>query len=139
MVLNSLHISTHKPFMQSTLIATVLVIEDTLSQLELINHYLREGGYNVIQAITAKEGLNMAIEQKPDLIITDVVMPGMSGFELCRSLKRHPETENVPIIICSSKSQEIDRLWGMRQGADAYITKPFTREQLLRTIRSVGN
>lgn len=125
--------------MQSTLIATVLVIEDTLSQLELINHYLREGGYNVIQAITAKEGLNMAIEQKPDLIITDVVMPGMSGFELCRSLKRHPETENVPIIICSSKSQEIDRLWGMRQGADAYITKPFTREQLLRTIRSVGN
>jgi len=64
-------------------------------------------------------------------------MPEMSGFELCRSLKRNPITAKVPIIICSSKNQEIDRLWAMRQGADAYITKPYTREHLLRTIKSV--
>lgn len=117
---------------------TVLVVDDTPSEMELLSHYLRESGYTVINTISAKEALNKAIELKPDVIVTDVVMPGMSGFELCRSLKKHPETEKVPIIICTSKGQEIDRLWGMRQGADVYITKPFTREQLVRAVRSVG-
>ncbi len=117
---------------------TVLVVDDTPSEMELLSHYLRESGYAVINTISAKEALNKAIELKPDVIVTDVVMPGMSGFELCRSLKKHPETEKVPIIICTSKGQEIDRLWGMRQGADVYITKPFTREQLVRAVRSVG-
>jgi two-component system, chemotaxis family, response regulator PixH len=81
--------------------------------------------------------MEKAIAEQPDAIVTDVVMPGMSGFELCRSLRRHPITEKMPIVICSSKDQEIDRLWGMKQGADAYITKPFTREQLVRAVRSV--
>lgn len=116
----------------------VLIVEDTLSELELMSHYLRESGYTVINAIGAKEALDKVSEDKPDVIITDVVMPGMSGFELCRRLKTHPATENVPIVICSSKDQEIDRLWGMKQGADAYITKPFTREQILRAIKSVA-
>lgn len=117
---------------------TVLVVEDTPSEMELLSHYLREGGYSVIGVVSAKDALNKAIEIKPDVIITDVVMPEMSGFELCRSLKKNPETQKVPIIICTSKGQEIDRLWGMRQGADVYITKPFTREQLIRAVRSVG-
>lgn len=124
--------------MSTTLMSTILVVEDTLSELELMSHYLREGGYTVINAIGAKEALNKISEQKPDVIITDVVMPGMSGFELCRRLKSHPLTEKVPIVICSSKDQEIDRLWGMKQGADAYLTKPFTREQILRAIKSVA-
>ncbi|MBE9009781.1 response regulator [Pseudanabaenaceae cyanobacterium LEGE 13415] len=124
--------------MSLTLMGTVLVVEDTPSEMELLSHYLREGGYSVIGVVSAKDALNKAIEIKPDVIITDVVMPGMSGFELCRSLKKNPETQKVPIIICTSKGQEIDRLWGMRQGADVYITKPFTREQLIRAVRSVG-
>lgn len=124
--------------MSTTLMGTILVVEDTLSELELMSHYLREGGYNVINAVGAKEALNKVLEQKPDVIITDVVMPGMSGFELCRRLKTHPATEKVPIVICSSKDQEIDRLWGMKQGADAYLTKPFTREQILRAIKAVA-
>jgi twitching motility two-component system response regulator PilH len=124
--------------MSPTLIRTILVVEDTLSELELMSHYLREGGYTVINAVGAKEALNKISEQKPDVIITDVVMPGMSGFELCRRLKTHPDTEKVPIVICSSKDQEIDRLWGMKQGADAYLTKPFTREQILRAIKAVA-
>jgi twitching motility two-component system response regulator PilH len=103
-----------------------------------MSHYLREGGYTVINAVGAKEALNKVMEKKPDVIITDVVMPGMSGFELCRRLKTDPVTENVPIVICSSKDQEIDRLWGMKQGADAYLTKPFTREQILRAIKAVA-
>ncbi|MBD1843226.1 response regulator [Cyanobacteria bacterium FACHB-63] len=124
--------------MSLTLMGTVLVVEDTLSEMELLSHYLREGGYSVVGVVSAKDALSKAIEIKPDVIITDVVMPGMSGFELCRSLKKNPETQKVPIIICTSKGQEIDRLWGMRQGADVYITKPFTREQLIRAVRSVG-
>ena len=124
--------------MSTTLMGTILVVEDTLSELELMSHYLREGGYNVINAVGAKEALNKVLEEKPDVIITDVVMPGMSGFELSRRLKTHPATEKVPIVICSSKDQEIDRLWGMKQGADAYLTKPFTREQILRAIKAVA-
>ncbi|MBW4657430.1 MAG: response regulator [Drouetiella hepatica Uher 2000/2452] len=116
---------------------TILVVEDTPSEMELMSYYLRESGYFVINAISAREALSKAIEQQPDVIITDVVMPGMSGFELCRSLKKHPIIKKVPIIICTSKNQEIDRLWGMKQGADAYITKPFTREQLVRVVKSV--
>jgi twitching motility two-component system response regulator PilH len=124
--------------MSVTLMGTILIVEDTPSEMELISHYLKEGGYSVISADSAKTGLSQAIEQKPDVIITDVVMPGMSGFELCRNLRKHPVTEKVPIIICTSKAQEIDRLWGMKQGADAYLTKPFTREQLLRAVKAVA-
>lgn len=124
--------------MSTTLMGTILLVEDTLSEMELMTHYLRQSGYSVISAVSAKEALSIAIQQKPDVIVTDIVMPGMSGFELCRNLKKHPATEKVPIVICTSKNQEIDRLWGMKQGADAYITKPFTREQLIRAIRSVA-
>lgn len=117
--------------------ATVLVVEDTPSQLELINKYLQESGYTVLKATDAKDGLNKAVNLQPDAIITDVVMPGLSGFEFCRQLKRNPATEKVPIIICSSKNKEIDRIWGMRQGADVYLTKPFTQQELLRALQSV--
>lgn len=124
--------------MNTTAMSTILIVEDTLSELELMSHYLRESGYNVINALGAKEALNKVMESKPDVIVTDVVMPGMSGFELCRRLKTNPSTEKIPIVICSSKNQEIDRLWGMKQGADAYLVKPFTREQILRAIKSVA-
>jgi two-component system, chemotaxis family, response regulator PixH len=124
--------------MPLTLTKTILVVEDTVSEMELLSHYLDEAGYTVIGTASAKDGLNIAIAQQPDVIVTDVVMPEMSGFELCRSLKRHPATQKIPIIICSSKDQEIDRLWGMKQGANAYITKPFGREQLLKTVDSVA-
>ncbi|WP_421656774.1 response regulator [Leptothermofonsia sp. ETS-13] len=124
--------------MSVTLMGTILIVEDTPSEMELISHYLRQSGYSVVGAVSAKEALSRAIELKPDVIITDVVMPGMSGFELCRSLKKHPLTEHVPVILCTSKSQEIDRLWGMKQGASAYLTKPFTSEQLVRVVQSVA-
>ncbi|HIK33429.1 MAG TPA: response regulator [Oscillatoriales cyanobacterium M59_W2019_021] len=124
--------------MSVTLMTTILIVEDTPSERELMSHYLRESGYSVISAIGAQEALNLATEKQPDAIVTDVVMPGMSGFELCRKLKQTPETQKIPIVICSSKNQEIDRLWGMKQGADAYITKPFTREQLIRAVKSVA-
>ncbi len=124
--------------MSLILLGKILIVEDSKSELELMSHYLNESGYNVIKASGGKEALEKALSEQPDVIVTDVVMPGMSGFELCRSLKRNPATEKVPIVICSSKNQEIDRLWAMKQGADAYVTKPYTREQLLRAIKSVA-
>jgi two-component system, chemotaxis family, response regulator PixH len=123
--------------MQATLTSTVLVVEDTPSEMELMVHYLRDSGCTVICAVTAQEALEKAAHQIPDVIVSDVVMPGMSGFELCRSLKKQPATAHVPIVLCTSKSQDIDRLWGMRQGADAYLTKPYTRDQLVQAVLSV--
>jgi len=117
--------------------ATVLVVEDTPSERALMSHYLQEGGYSVIGAPSGKEGLDKAIAQKPDVIVSDIVMPGISGFELCRKLKRTPETKQVPVVLCSSKKQNIDRMWGMKQGAKAYLTKPYTRDELLAAVQQV--
>jgi two-component system, chemotaxis family, response regulator PixH len=116
---------------------TILVVDDTPSELELMTHYLKESGYTVIVATDAKEALNKAVEQQPDAIVTDVVMPGMSGFELCRTLKKNEMTQKMPVVVCTSKNQELDRLWGMKQGADVYITKPFGRDDLIRAVKSV--
>ena len=112
----------------------VLLVDDTLSQLELMEVYLKESGYTVIRINEPKLAIKQVIQHKPDIIITDIVMPGMSGFELCRYLKKHPETNRIPVVICSSKNQDIDRIWGMRQGAAAYLTKPFSKEQLIRIV-----
>lgn len=116
---------------------TVLVVDDGPAELELICRYLRDGGYTVISTTDAKDALAKAESQKPDIVITDVVMPGMSGFELCRSLKKNEATQQLPVVICTSKNQDLDKLWGKKQGADAYVTKPFTREDLLQAVQSV--
>ncbi|MEM8503429.1 MAG: response regulator [Cyanobacteria bacterium P01_D01_bin.1] len=117
--------------------ATVLIVEDVASERELMSHYLRQEGCSVIGAMTGVEGLDRAVALKPDVIVTDIVMPGISGFELCRKLKRLPETQATPVIMCSSKGQTIDRMWGKRQGADAYLTKPYTKDQLIEAIKTV--
>jgi two-component system, chemotaxis family, response regulator PixH len=121
----------------STQLTTVLIVEDTPSEMELMSLYLREGGYTVMSSANAQDALRLAAEHRPQVIISDVVMPGMSGFELCRSLRKNPDTANIPVIFCTSKNQDIDRLWGMKQGANAYITKPFSREDLLNTVESL--
>jgi twitching motility two-component system response regulator PilH len=123
--------------MQATLLGTILVVEDIPSELELMVHYLRDSGCNVISAITAQEAMEKAAKYRPNVIVTDIVMPGVSGFELCRNLKKHPETAHVPIIICTSKDQDIDRLWGLKQGANVYLTKPYTRDQLVQAVMTV--
>ena len=122
----------------SAQLTTILIVEDTPSEMELMSLYLREGGYTVMNSATAKDALVLAAEHQPKVIISDVVMPGMSGFELCRSLRKNPNTANIPVIFCTSKNQDIDRLWGMKQGAKAYITKPFTREDLIQTVESLN-
>jgi twitching motility two-component system response regulator PilH len=115
----------------------ILVVEDTPSEQKLITNYLEESGYQVIPANSGQQALETALAQKPDIVITDVVMPGMNGFELCRSLKKNELTKTLPVIACTSKNQELDRLWGMKQGVDIYITKPFTKSDILRAVKSV--
>lgn len=120
------------------LLEKILIVDDSLSQLDLMCHYLRDSVYRIIKVTSAEQALKIALQEELDLIITDVVMPEMSGFELCRFLKKNPATQKVPIVICSSKNQKLDRLWGMKQGAVAYVSKPFTREELLGAIESVA-
>ena len=115
--------------------STVLVVDDSLSELELVSSYLRKSGHTVIMATDAKEALNKAIEQKPDVVVTDLVMPGMNGLALCRSLKTHDHTKKTPIVACTSKTQDIDRFWAMKQGIDVYVTKPFTQEQITNAVK----
>ncbi|MEA5581846.1 response regulator [Nodularia harveyana UHCC-0300] len=123
--------------MSVTLVGKILIVEDSRSELELMTYYLQDSGYEVIKAASGKEALEKVLSEHPDVIVTDVVMPEMSGFELCRSLRKNPVTQNLPIVICSSKNQEIDKIWAIKQGADVYLTKPYTREQLLAAIKSV--
>ncbi len=118
-------------------LVTVLLVEDSLSELELMSHYLDNGDYKIIKSTGAKQAFDIALKNNIDVIVTDVVMPEMSGFELCRLLKKNPVTQQLPIVICTSKNQAIDKLWGMKQGATAYLTKPYSREQLLNTIQSI--
>ena len=122
--------------MNTTNTITVLIVEDVPSEVALMSLYLKSAGYRVLSALSGQEGLDKAISQKPDVIVTDVVMPGISGFELCRRLKRTPETQTLPVVICSSKGQDIDRFWGMRQGAESYLTKPYTQDQLIQAVKA---
>ena len=117
---------------------TVLVVEDTPSERELICDYLRQGGYNVVSAVSGSEGLEKFATIQPNVVITDLVMPGMNGLELCRAIKKMATTK-VPVIACTSKSQELDRLWGMKQGIDVYLTKPFTKEDIIQAVRSLSD
>ncbi|MGK7876896.1 MAG: PleD family two-component system response regulator [Xenococcaceae cyanobacterium] len=115
----------------------VLVAEDNSSERDLISNYLREDGYNVVNAKDGKEALNKISEEKPDVVLTDLVMPEMNGLELCRSLKKNPVTHNLPIVVCTVRNSDIDRLWVMRQGVDVYLVKPFTQKEILRAVKSV--
>ena len=115
----------------------ILVVDDTPSTRQLISGYLEKSGYEVIEALNGKDALEKAIDNQPDIVITDVVMPEMNGFELCRSLKKNPVTQNLRIVVCTSKNQDIDRLWGMRQGADIYLTKPFTKDDIMQAVESI--
>ncbi|HIK19717.1 MAG TPA: response regulator [Synechococcus sp. M44_DOE_062] len=115
----------------------VLVVEDVASERQLISDYLRSEGYQVVAVANAQEALQQIRNDKPDVVLTDLVMEGMSGLELCRQIKKNPETQKLPVVACTSKNQELDKLWGMKQGIDLYLTKPFTREDILRAVKSV--
>ncbi|WP_218079508.1 response regulator transcription factor [Anthocerotibacter panamensis] len=117
--------------------STVLVVDDTLTELEVLAICLRRGGLRVLTAISGEDALSQAQQLKPDAILLDIVLPGLSGFELCRELKNMPATSQIPVVLCSTKDTAMDRFWGLKQGADAYLTKPIDQEELIRTVKSV--
>jgi twitching motility two-component system response regulator PilH len=117
--------------------STVLIVDDSNTLREMISDLMIKSGVSVVQAsdgVEAKEKIEASI---PDLVITDLVMPRMNGYELCRWIKGNPKTEKLPVIICSTKNEEFDRYWGMKQGADAYITKPFQSADLLEVVQKL--
>lgn len=117
--------------------STVLVVEDSVTQREMIEDLLKGSGLTVKTAGDGVEALEQMQGVCPDIVVMDIVMPRMNGYELCRRIKTNPKTERVPVVMCSSKGEEFDRYWGMKQGADAYIAKPFQPQELVGTIKQL--
>ncbi|QYO67566.1 PleD family two-component system response regulator [Leptolyngbya sp. 7M] len=117
--------------------STVLVVDDSQTVRQMLSELLKQGGLTVVEAANGLEAKVKIQTKAPDLVITDLVMPEMNGYELCRWIKNDPVAQNIPILICSTKDQEFDRYWGMKQGADAYITKPFQPGEMLKTVKQL--
>ncbi|MEA5503364.1 response regulator [Halotia wernerae UHCC 0503] len=117
--------------------STVLIVEDSIAQREMITDLLKATGLTVTHASDGVEALEAIQTTPPDLVVLDIVMPRMNGYEVCRRLKSDPKTQNVPVVMCSSKGEEFDRYWGMKQGADAYIAKPFQPTELVGTVKQL--
>ena len=116
---------------------TILVIDDVQSELDLMAKYLSEAGYKIFLANSGEEALAMTETNKPDVIVTDWMMPKMGGLDVCRKLRRNPETKNIPIVACTAKDREVDRMWALKQGVQAYVTKPFTPQQLVNAVQGI--
>jgi twitching motility two-component system response regulator PilH len=117
-------------------IQKILVVDDSKTELHHLSDILGKRGYTVRTAENGEEAMRRLAEEKPDLILMDVVMPGQNGFQLTRSITRDPRFADVPVIMCTSKNQETDKVWGMRQGAKDYIVKPVNAEELLAKIKA---
>ena len=119
-------------------IQKILLVDDSKTELHVLTELLTKRGYQVRAAENGEDAFKRLAEERPDLVIMDVVMPGQNGFQLTRAITRDPAYSDIPVIICSSKNQETDRVWGMRQGAKDYVVKPVNPEQLLAKIKSFG-
>lgn len=114
----------------------ILVIEDEKNILELVSFNLEREGFQVIATMDGTSGLEMAREELPDLIILDVMLPGMNGLEVCRELHQDPTTGNIPVVILSARAEELDKVLGLEMGADDYIVKPFSPRELLARVKA---
>ena len=114
--------------------ATILIIDDSQVDLYTLKKIVEKAGHEVVTAEDGEHGLRSAKSAHPDLILMDIIMPGMSGYEATRKLRKDTETSEIPIIFVTSKTLETDRIWGLRQGAKAYITKPVNEQKLLSAI-----
>jgi twitching motility two-component system response regulator PilH len=117
-------------------IEKILLVDDSKTELHFLTELLTKRGYKVRTAENAEEAMKRLAEEKPDLILMDVVMPGQNGFQLTRSITRDPLYADLPVIMCTSKNQETDKVWGMRQGARDYVVKPVDPDELIGKIRA---
>ena len=119
-------------------IRKILVVDDSKTELVFLSDLLRKNGFAVKTAENADDAMRRLEEEQPDLILMDVVMPGQNGFQLTRAIARDPKYCTIPIILCTSKNQETDRVWGMRQGARDYIVKPVNAAELMSKISALA-
>lgn len=117
--------------------ALVLIIDDSPTEIYALTGHLEKNGHQVFNARTAEEGLSKSKKIRPDLILMDVVMPGLNGFQATRALRKDPETASIPVIMVTTKDQESDRLWAMRQGAQAYLVKPVAENSLMTAVNAL--
>jgi twitching motility two-component system response regulator PilH len=115
----------------------ILVVDDSPTVRHFISEILKAKGYEVSFAEDGYAGVLKAKAEMPDLIVMDIVMPGLNGFQACRAITKDPATEKIPVILCTTKGQETDKIWGMRQGAKGYITKPVNSVELLSKIAAL--
>jgi twitching motility two-component system response regulator PilH len=118
-------------------VATILIIDDSPTDVRVFTMLLERAGHQVVAVNSAEEGIERARADLPSLVIMDVIMPGMNGFQATRTLSRDPITAAVPIVMITTKSMETDRVWGLRQGARAFITKPVNEKELLTCINDL--
>ncbi len=118
---------------------TILIVDDSATDRQLLIRILKEHPYTLITAETGEEAISLSESHQPDCILMDVVMPAMNGFEATRHLKKTASTQHIPVIMVSSKDQEIDKVWSQKQGARAYITKPVVEQALINTVDEVVN
>lgn len=116
----------------------ILLVDDSKTELHYLSDILLKKGFAVRTAENGEEALKQLAEEKPDLILMDVVMPGQNGFQLTRTITRDARWADVPVIMCTSKNQETDKVWGLRQGAKDYVVKPVKAEELLAKIKALG-
>ena len=117
--------------------ATVLIVDDSKAETHQLSGMLTKNGHKVVSAENGDAGVKIAAQQQPDVILMDVVMPGLNGFQATRQLSKSKDTEHIPVIIVSAKDQETDRVWGLRQGAKAFLTKPVSEKKLLGAINEL--
>lgn len=122
---------------QSAIAARVLIVDDSPTETLAISTLLKRHGYQVLAATSGEEGIETARREQPDLVLMDVVMPGISGFQATRQLTREQATGHIPVVIISTKDQPTDRVWGLRQGAREYLCKPVLEQRLLQTIEQI--
>jgi twitching motility two-component system response regulator PilH len=115
----------------------ILVVDDSPTELRFVLEALNGQGYDISQAVDGEEALEKALKERPALIVLDVVLPKKNGFQVCRQLKTAPDTKDIKILMLTSKSQETDRFWGVKQGADEYMTKPFEDTDLLANVKKL--
>ncbi|MDQ2716754.1 MAG: response regulator [Chloroflexota bacterium] len=113
----------------------VLVVDDSWTELTMIATPLRNSGFEVVTAVDGDEAVEKVFKERPQCIVLDVVLPKQSGFQLCRKLKAHEASRHIPIILLTSKNTPLDKSWGLRQGADMFMTKPFSEEELVTNVR----
>lgn len=118
-------------------IQKILMVDDSAVERFAMGELLTRLGYSVVEAIDGEDAQAKALSHQPDMILMDVVMPGSNGFQLTRQMSRHDSLKHIPIVICTSKDAETDRVWGMRQGAKAYLIKPLTERNIVRCIRDL--